>query len=238
MAGKLMLNPWVYDRSGMKPPRFRATRRPRNWPLYRVGDRIFNTIRAARTEKKIHGGRIEKMTGMMGPHREVNPEFWENLTSREESDLYDLWQLSKVPTSQSYPTEGARRYARRGWAAGEMAKRHPRMSATGFYKIYERRGMNPRRRRRNWGRVPGMLRAPKWRLYGRKRRYNASRGEMLRAGTHRARRHALSAMRSGDLRTAQRYLGLEERLMARRRVLGLNRGRKRRGRRARRRAAN
>ena len=98
--------------------------------------------------------------------------------------------------------------------------------------VYGRsRGRNSRRSRRNRGRVPGMLRAPKWGLYrtgGRKRRYNASRGQMLRAGTHRARRHALGAMRSGDPRTAQRYLGLEERLMARRRALGLNRGRKRR----------
>ena len=50
-----------------------------------------------------------------------------------------------------------------------------------------------------------MLRAPKWGLYrtgGRTRRYN---------------------------RTAQRYRGLEARLMARRRALGLNRGRKRPG---------
>jgi len=97
--------------------------------------------------------------------------------------------------------------------------------------VYGRSGRNPRkprRSKRNSGRrVPGMLKAPKWRLYrGRRRKHNLRwrtyRGEQLRTGTHRARRHALEAMRSGDPRRAQRYLSLEERLVARRRTLGMN----------------
>jgi len=178
MAGKLMLNPWVY--------------------------------------------------GKRGRGRQRNPEDWEVLTPAEEKDLYDLWDTSRVPTSKSYPTSGAKQYARRVWSADWMAKRHPSRSRTAYYKIYERRGMNPQRgKRKSRRRVPGMLKAPKWRLYrGRRRKHNLRwrtyRGEQLRTGTHRARRHALEAMRSGDPWTAKRYLGLEERLMARRRTLGLN----------------
>jgi len=128
MAGRLMLNPWIYGRSGVP-----GMRRDPEWALYNP--------RRPRSRR-----------------RRRNSESWEALTSQEESDLYNLWQLSKVPTSHVARGTGRHRYARRSWAAGEMAKKHPRLSSTGFYKIYERRGMNPKRRRktaRNRKRRPG-----------------------------------------------------------------------------------
>lgn len=101
MAGRVMLNPWIYGRSGRNP---RRTRR--------------------------------------------NMESWEILTPQEEQDLSFLWHISRVPVSGGREKGGRGSYARRLWASGEMAKKHPSRSSTAYYKIYERRGLNPRRSRR------------------------------------------------------------------------------------------